>query len=122
MVNHLDSDAACLRLWERPRCIAVQGRPCFCVDFGLERRLQCFVGVIRSQEVGVANEEALFVLVRVDEPACDTIGTIRPDLAGLRVEYVHAVHPDLHLTVICIYDINVRFPKDHEQVALARVL
>ena len=52
-------------LWRR--------RPGFLVDLGLERRLQRLVGIVRAEEVGVADEEALLVVVGVDEPAGDAV-------------------------------------------------
>ena len=54
-----------LRLVERARGVAVQGRPGLLVDLGLERRLQRAVGIVRAEEVGVADEEALLVVVDV---------------------------------------------------------
>ena len=55
------------------------------------------VRVVRAEEVGVADEEALLVVVGVDEPAGDAVGAVAADLAGAGVEDVDAVdlHPDL---------------------------
>ena len=62
----------------------------------LQGRLQRLVGVVRAQEIGVADEEALLVVVGVDEPAGDAVGAVAPYLAGVGVEDVDAVdsHPD----------------------------
>src|SRR4051812_18122494 len=54
MVDHLHGDAPTLRLLERPRRVAVEGRPCVFDDLGLERRLQRAVRVVRAEEIGVA--------------------------------------------------------------------
>jgi hypothetical protein len=40
-------------------------------------------------------EEALFVVVRVDEPASDAVGVAADDFATLRFEDIHAVNGDL---------------------------
>ena len=76
VVDHLHGDAAGLGLAKRPRGVAVQRRPGFCVDLGLERRLERAVGVVGAEEVGVADEEALLVVVGVDEPAGDAVGAV----------------------------------------------
>ena len=57
--------------------------------------LSALVGIVRAQEVGVADEEALLVVVGVDEPAGDALGAVAAHLAGVGVEDVDAV--DLHL-------------------------
>jgi hypothetical protein len=43
------------------------------------------VRVVGAEEVGVADEEAFFVVVGVDEPAGDAVGAVADDFAGLRV-------------------------------------
>ena len=48
--------------------------PGVAVDLGLEGGLERLVGVVGAQEVGVADEEALLVVVGVDEPAGDAVG------------------------------------------------
>jgi hypothetical protein len=60
----------------------------------------------------VANEEALLVVIRVDEPQRDRIGAAGFDLAGLRLEYVDAV--DLNPDVVCAdrLDVDVRFAEN----------
>jgi hypothetical protein len=45
--------------------------------------------------VGVPDEEAFLVVVRVDEPAGDAVGTVAADFAGLRVKNIDAVDSDL---------------------------
>ena len=79
------------------RYVAVQRLPSVLVDLGLERGLECLVGIVCAKEVGVADEEAFFVVVGVDEPAGDAVGAVADDLAGLRFEDVHAfdLHADL---------------------------
>ena len=49
----------------------MEGLPGLVVDLGLERGLEALVGVVGAEEVGVADEEALLVVVGVDEPAGD---------------------------------------------------
>ena len=53
------------------------------------------VGVVRTQEVGVADEEAGHVVVGVDEPAGEIGGLGRADVTGTGIEQVHAL--DRHL-------------------------
>ena len=85
------------------------------VDLGLERRLQRLVGVVRAEEVGVADEKTLLVVVGVDEPAGDAVGAVAPHLAGVGVEDVHAVdpHPDAVLAVL--QDVDVGLAEDDEE-------
>lgn len=73
----------------------MEGGPGFGVDLGLERRLEGPVGVVRSEEVGVADEKAFLVVVGVDESAGDAVGSVADDFAGLGLEDVHAMHSDL---------------------------
>ena len=73
---------------------AVEGRPGFLVDLGLQRGLEALVGVVRAEEIGVADEEALLVVVGVDEPGGDALGVVGADVAGVGIEDVDAV--DLH--------------------------
>ena len=68
MVDDLDGDAARFGFVEGARYVAVEGLPRVLVDLGLERGLERLVRVVRAEEVGVADEEALFVVVSVDEP------------------------------------------------------
>ena len=61
--------------------------------------LSALVGIVRAEEVGVADEEALLVVVGVDEPAGDAVGAVAADLAGVGVEDVDAVDLHPHLAV-----------------------
>ena len=69
VIDDFHGDAARLRLRERPRRVAVQRGPCVRVDLRLERGIERAVRIVLAKEVGVANEEALLVVVGVDEPA-----------------------------------------------------
>ena len=100
VIDHLHGDPAGLGLVERARCVAVQRRPGFCIDLGFERGLQRAIGVVCAEEVGVADEEAFFVVVGVDEPAGDAVGAVADDFAGLGFEDVHAVDLDAQLAVL----------------------
>ena len=70
----------------------------------------------------MADEEALFVVVGVDEPAGDPIGTVAADFAGVGVEHVHAVDLDADLSGLRRQDVDVRLAEDDEEIALAGVL
>src|SRR5262245_60110802 len=99
MVDHLDGDPSRARLRERARGVAVERLPGSLVDLGLERRLQRLVRVAGAEEVGLPDEEALLVVVGVDEPAGDALGAVAAHLAGAGVEDVDAVDLDAHMAV-----------------------
>ena len=107
---------------ERTRDVAVESRPGGRVDLRLEGRLQRLVRVVRAQEIGVADEETLLVIVGVDEPAGDAAGIVAADLAGGGVEDVDAGDPHPDAAVAGVPDVDVGFAEDDEQVALAGVL
>ena len=48
----------------------------------------------------MADEEALLVVVGVDEPAGDAVGAVAANLAGVGVEDVDTVDPDLELLAV----------------------
>lgn len=60
-INHLHRNPAGLRFRERRRLIAAERGPGFDINFWQQCRLESIVGIIGSQEVGVAHEEAFFV-------------------------------------------------------------
>jgi hypothetical protein len=75
VIDHLDRDPARLRLLERARRVGVETRPGFLVDLSFQRRLQRLVGVVGAEEIGVANEEALAVVIGVNEPSGNVVET-----------------------------------------------
>ena len=121
-MDHLHGDAAILRLVEDARRVAVQGGPRFAVALGLQGRFEGGIRVVRTQEVGVAHEEAFLVLVGVDEPAGDAVGADADDFNGARFEDVHAVHLHAELAVLLVDEGDVGLAEDNKLVALARVL
>src|SRR5689334_8808755 len=87
----------------------------FRVDLGFECCLQRLIGVGRGAEkIGVPDEEAFLVVVRVDEPKRDRIRPARFDIAGLRVEYVHALDRDLDPPRVSGSNLDVRLTKNDE--------
>jgi hypothetical protein len=64
----------------------IQGFPSFLVDLSLKRCLETLVWVVLAEEVGLANEEALTVVIAIDEPAGDVVGLVAADLAGGGIE------------------------------------
>src|SRR5262245_46507138 len=76
MIDHLDCYAAGSWLRKRPRGVAIESCPGFLVDLGPERGLERLVWIVGAEEVRVAHEEALFVVVGVDEPARDAVGAV----------------------------------------------
>jgi hypothetical protein len=81
VVDDFYCDPALLRLIEGAGGVAVQRGPGFLVDLGFEGGFQGAVGVVGSEEVGVADEEAFLVVVGVDEPAGDE--HVESAIAGL---------------------------------------
>ena len=100
----------------------MERRPRVLVDLGLERGLQRPVGIVGAEEIGVADEEALLVVVGVDEPARDAVGAIAANLARAGVEDVHAVHFHPHAPGVGGQEGDVGLAEDDEEVPLARVL
>ena len=64
--------------------------PSLRVDLSLQRSLETLVGVVLAEEVGLTHEEALAVIVAIDEPASDVVGLVAADLAGGGVEHGQA--------------------------------
>ena len=122
MIDHLNGDPSRGRFGEGPGGVATEGFPGFRVDFGFKCGLKGFVRIIGAEEVGVADEEALLVVIAIDEPAGDAVGVVATDFAGVGMEHVDAFYFNLDLTVLCIEDINVRLAEDDEEVAFAGVL
>src|SRR6266540_69065 len=113
VVDDLHGDLALLRRVEGDAPGSVQLRLFRLVDLGPQHALQLLVGLLSAEEVGVADEEALVVVVRVDEPAGDVVGAARTNLAGGRVEHIDAAHRDDQLAVLLLVDGNVRLAEDH---------
>src|SRR5262245_39150859 len=67
----------------------------------------------------MANEEALLVVIRVDEPAGDALGAIAANLAGRRVKHVHALHMHTQCAVVYVQNVDVGLAEDDEEIALA---
>ena len=63
------------------------------------------------------HEEALAVVVGVDEPAGDVVGGGAANLPGGRVVDIHALDLGDDLAVLLLRDLHVRFAEDHEQIA-----
>src|SRR3972149_8513246 len=120
MVDDLDGDAAGWRAREGPRDGRVQGSPGGLVDVGAEGALELVVGVVAAEEVGVAHEEVLGVVVGVDEPAGDVVGRVAADLAGGRIVDVEAVDLDLELAIIGGPGLDVGAAEDGEGGAPSR--
>ena len=60
----------------------------------------------------MADEEAFFVVVGIDEPASDTVGTVAADLARLWIENIDAFDLDLNLVVRRVDHVDIRFAED----------
>ncbi len=70
----------------------------------------------------MADEEAFFVVVGVDEPAGDFVGVAGADFAGLGVEDIDAVDDDLDFVVFYGGDVDVGFAENDEEVGFVGLL
>lgn len=140
MVDHLYGDAAGGGFGEWAGGVAVEAGPGVVVNFGFQRGFQRLVRIVCAEEVGVADEEAFFVAVSVDEPAGDTVRAVATHFASVRAEYVHtvdldhdvatvigrvgvvAVHRGFQVLAVLVKDVDIGFAEDDEHVALAGVL
>ncbi len=95
MVDYFDCDAAIGGFVEGAGGVAVETFPGFFVDLCFQGALERLVRVVRTQEVGVANEETLFVVVGVDEPTGDAVGSVAADFAGIGMKDVYTEDSDL---------------------------
>ena len=82
MVDHLHGDLAGVGPVKRATSGRVQLRPGRLVHLGPERPLQLLIRLVPAREIGVAHEETLAVVVRVDEPAGDVGGRVAANLPG----------------------------------------
>ena len=55
----------------------------------------------------MTNEEAFFVVVRVDEPTGDSVWAITDDFAGLWFEDIDSFDAHLHFIVFELFDFDV---------------
>jgi hypothetical protein len=74
VVDDLDGDLAGLRLREWSAYRPVEGAPRRFIDLGTEGTLELVVRFLSAGEVRVPDEEALAVVVGIDEPAGDVVG------------------------------------------------
>ncbi len=97
MIDHLHGDSTGGWFVEGAAGVAVEGLPGVFVDLGFQVRLQRLVGIVGSKEIRVADEEAFFVVVRVDEPAGDTVGVAAFAFTGLAVKNsIAGIEPQIH--------------------------
>src|SRR2546425_10355819 len=70
----------------------------------------------------MAHEEALLIVVGIDEPAGDAAGAVAAHLASTGIEDVDAVHFDTDATSVNRQHRDVGFTEDDEEVPLSGVL
>ena len=70
----------------------------------------------------MANKEALFIVVGIDEPACDSIRTIASNLTGARVKNIHTFHFNLNLSLGNFQKLDIWLAKDNKEIAFTGVL
>ena len=99
----------------------MEGFPGLLVDLGFERRPQRLIRIVRTEKIGVADEEAFLIVIGIDEPTRYAVGIVAVNLTCVRVKHIHSINLDLNLTVRCIFDFDVRLSEDDEEVAFAGV-
>ena len=122
VVDHLHCDASALRALERAPGVGIKRRPGILVDLGLKRRPQALVRVVGAEKVGVADEEALLVVVDVDEPGGDPARVVRADVAGVGIEHIDSTHLHTDFRAAVVEDFDVGLTEDDEHVAASGVL
>jgi len=122
VVNDLNSDATGGGFWEWTRDGAVERIPGFAIYFRFQGGFERLIRVVCAEEVGVADEEAFFVVIGINEPAGDTFRAGADDLPRLGFEHVNALNVDADLVFADRFNIDVGLAKDDEEVAGAGVL
>ena len=122
MVDDLHGDASRFWLIKGSGGIAVKAFPSFLVDLCFESCFERFVRVAGSQEVGMTDKEAFFVVVGVDEPASNLIGVAGADITRLRMKYIDSVDVHLNLPTLYLVDVDVWLAEDDKQIACSGVL
>jgi len=119
VVDDFDGDAAGFGFVEGAGGVAVECGPGFGVDLGFEGGFERGVGVVLAEEVGVAHEEALAVVVGVEEPAGDAFGAVAADFASGWIEDIDAVYLDAQAVAGIGEEFDVGLAEDDEEVAFA---
>ena len=70
----------------------------------------------------MANEEALFVVISVNEPAGDAVGAVADHFTGLRLKDIHAIYLDPEVAILLGDEVDIRLAQDDEEIALAGIL
>lgn len=117
VVDDFDGDLAGFRFVEGVTFGGVLGITGFFVDFGFEGTFEFVKGLIRSGEVGVADEETLFVVIGIDEPAGDLIRSVAADFSGGGVVDIETFDFNLIFDVFALVELNIRLSEGNEQVA-----
>ena len=87
VINHLHRSPPRLGIGKGPGDITVERFPSLRINLSLVRGLETLVRIILAEEGGLAHEEALTVVVAIDEPAGNVVGLVAADLAGGGVEH-----------------------------------
>lgn len=76
MVDDFDCDSSAGWFSEGTAGVAVEGFPSLFVGLGFETTFELFEGIIRAEKVGVADKEAFFVVVHVNERTGNAAGVV----------------------------------------------
>jgi len=114
-------DAAGFRGRELAAGGAVEAGPGVGVDLGFQGGFQFLIGVLAAEEIGLTDEEAVGVVVGIDEPAGDVVLDLAgaADFAGGGVEDIDAAEVDRADAVLGAVARDVGFGGHDEQVAAA---
>ena len=115
VVDDLYGDTARFRFGKGARDVAMERGPGFLVDLGFKGGSERAVWIIRTQEVGMADEETFFVVVGIDEPAGDAFGVVAANFTRLWVKHIHTVDPDPDLAVFLCQESDVWLSEDDEE-------
>lgn len=121
MIDHFHRDPPAVRAFKGTRRIGVECAPRLLVDLRLQCGFERGIGIIRAQEIGVADEEAFFVVIGVDELGGDAFGVIAANVPRVWIEHVNAVHLHADFLAAIIEDFDIRLSEDDEHVAAAGV-
>ena len=119
MVDDLHGKLARFGLVERSAHRSVQTAPSGFVDLCPQHSFEFGIWFLGSCEVGVAHEEALAVVIGIDESAGNVVGGGTANLASGRIIDIDALDRGDELVILLLLDVHVWLAEDHEKVASA---
>ena len=95
------------------------------IDIGLQRNLEGSVRVAGAEKICVTYEEALFIVICVNEPTSYAIDILAANSSGTWVVNVHAINTYLYLASLRVLTfgwkhVNIWLSKHDKQVPFTR--